>query len=334
MPFVKIVKNKAYFKRYQVKYRRRREGKTDYRARKRLIAQDKNKYNSPKYRLVVRFSNRYVLCQVAYAQIEGDKIVASASSSELPRYGYTAGLKNYAAAYSTGLLLARRLLTQLGLSEAYVGQEKVTGEVVKSEQDGRTFFVDGVDGDKRPFKALLDVGIITTTTGHRVFGAMKGATDGGLDIPHNEKRFPGYNKETKAYDAGVHRQRIFGDHVADYMKILVEKDNAQYAKQFSKYIEKGLSADDIEDMITKVHAAIRADPAASAKKTDLTFDKKFQKKAKMSYAQRKDRIKQKKEANKRKVAKQEAADASAEMEVDDGNNKAVAETKTSGGGDY
>ena len=35
MPFVKLIKNKAYFKRYQVKYKRRREGKTDYRARKR-----------------------------------------------------------------------------------------------------------------------------------------------------------------------------------------------------------------------------------------------------------------------------------------------------------
>ncbi|KAG1116298.1 hypothetical protein G6F42_013732 [Rhizopus arrhizus] len=47
-PFVKQQKNKAYFKRYQVKYRRRREGKTDYYARKRLVVQAKNKYNSPK----------------------------------------------------------------------------------------------------------------------------------------------------------------------------------------------------------------------------------------------------------------------------------------------
>jgi hypothetical protein len=50
MPFVKVVKNKAYFKRFQVKFRRRREGKTDYFARKRLVVQDKNKYNTPKYR--------------------------------------------------------------------------------------------------------------------------------------------------------------------------------------------------------------------------------------------------------------------------------------------
>lgn len=36
------------------------EGKTDYRARKRLIMQDKNKYNSPKYRMVVRLTNSQV----------------------------------------------------------------------------------------------------------------------------------------------------------------------------------------------------------------------------------------------------------------------------------
>ncbi|KAG7277292.1 hypothetical protein CRUP_036961, partial [Coryphaenoides rupestris] len=106
--FVKVVKNKAYFKRYQVKFRRRREGKTDFFARKRLVIQDKNKYNTPKYRMIVRFSNRDIVCQIAYAKIEGDMIVCAAYSHELPKYGITVGLTNYAAAYCTGLLLARR----------------------------------------------------------------------------------------------------------------------------------------------------------------------------------------------------------------------------------
>lgn len=83
MPYVKVVKNDAYFSRYQVKYRRRRgelqriqarpssdparpaEGKTDYYARKRLVAQAKNKYAAPKYRLVVRFTNKDIICQVS-----------------------------------------------------------------------------------------------------------------------------------------------------------------------------------------------------------------------------------------------------------------------------
>uniref|UniRef100_A0A2I2ZRH5 Ribosomal protein L5 eukaryotic C-terminal domain-containing protein n=1 Tax=Gorilla gorilla gorilla TaxID=9595 RepID=A0A2I2ZRH5_GORGO len=63
MGFVKVVKNKADFKRYQ--------GKTDYYARKRLVIQDKNKYNTPKYRMIVRVTNRDIICQIAYARIEG-----------------------------------------------------------------------------------------------------------------------------------------------------------------------------------------------------------------------------------------------------------------------
>merc|ERR1712000_794891 len=96
-----LVKNKAYFKRYQVKFRRRRQGKTDYQARRRLTIQDKNKYNTPKYRFVVRFTNKDIVCQVIYATMKGDRVVAAAYSHELKedRYGLKVGLTNYAAAY-------------------------------------------------------------------------------------------------------------------------------------------------------------------------------------------------------------------------------------------
>jgi large subunit ribosomal protein L5e len=109
MGFVKVVKNKAYFKRYQVRFRRRQEGKTDYYARKQLVIQDKNKYNTPKYRMIVRVTNRDIICQIAYARIEGDMIICAAYAYELPKYGVKVGLTNYAAAYCTGLLLARRV---------------------------------------------------------------------------------------------------------------------------------------------------------------------------------------------------------------------------------
>ena len=85
------------------------EGKTDYFARKRLIIQDKNKYNAPKYRLVVRLTNTDIICQIVNAKIDGDVTLASAYAHELPRYGIKVGLKNYSAAYCTGLLLARRV---------------------------------------------------------------------------------------------------------------------------------------------------------------------------------------------------------------------------------
>merc|ERR1711998_84007 len=128
MGFIKVVKNRAYYKRFQVKYKRRREGKTDYYARKRLVTQDKNKYNTPKNRLIVRFTNKNIVCQIAHAKIEGDVVICAAYSHELPRYGVKVGLTNYAAAYCTGLLSARRLLSKLNLADVYEGQLEVTAE--------------------------------------------------------------------------------------------------------------------------------------------------------------------------------------------------------------
>ena len=49
------------------------------------------------------------MLQIAYAKLEGDVIIAAAYAHELPRYGVKVGLTNYAAAYCTGLLLARRV---------------------------------------------------------------------------------------------------------------------------------------------------------------------------------------------------------------------------------
>jgi len=295
MPFVKVQKSKAYFSRYQVKFRRRREGRTDYRQRKRLCAQAKNKYQSPKYRLVVRFTNKQVICQIAYSLIDGDRILCQASSKELPRYGLKVGLKNYSAAYCTGLLVARRLLQKIGMDEIYEGNTEVDGEVVKTEVGKKTYFVEEVDEDRRPFRALLDVGTRATTTGCRIFGAMKGAADGGLDIPHNEKRFPGYDRDAKEYDVEMHRERIFGGHVGEYMEYLEEEDNTKYQEQFASYIEEDIEPDSLEELYEAVHEAIREDPSP-AEKNDFTPDKSFKRKAKLTNAERKERVQEKKDA--------------------------------------
>jgi len=253
MAFVKIVKDRAYFKRFQVKYRRRRQGKTDYRARKRLVAQDKNKYNSPRYRLVGRFTNTTVIAQIIWATMSGDRVMCAAYSSELPRYGVTVGLNNYSAAYCTGLLLARRVLQKLKLADTYKGN---TGEVT-----GEVYHVEDVEGAPRPFTANLDVGLVNTTTGNRVFSLLKGAVDGGLNVPYSEKRFVGYNAEEKSFDAGELRKRIFGGHVADYMTALKAGDPERFKVQFSRYIAAKIEPGALEGMYKKAHAAIRADPA-------------------------------------------------------------------------
>jgi len=266
-----------------------------------------------------------VICQIIYAEIEGDKIFASATSTELPRYGLKVGLKNYAAAYCTGLLVARRLLHKIGLNEVYTGDEEVTAEIQKTESKKRTFYVAELDKRRRPFHALLDVGIKSTTTGARVFGAMKGAADGGIDIPHSEKRFPGYDKETKKYDAEEHRARIFGKHVADYMKHLAEEDSAAYAKQFSEYIKEGINPDSIEEMFEKVHEAIREDPSPSVKKT-ANIDKKFRKQGKSTLADRKARVQVKLDAKVKAAPVAEKAESESESEEEE-VEEVVVETK-------
>jgi large subunit ribosomal protein L5e len=304
MGFIKLVKNKAYFKRYQVKYRRRREGKTDYRARLRLCLQDKNKYNAPKYRLVVRFTNKDVICQIVYAKIVGDVTLCAAYSHELPRFGVKVGLTNYAAAYCTGLLLARRVLAKLGLADQYKGQEEVDGAFYLVADTEEAEFNEGA----KPFYAILDTGLHATTTGARVFGVLKGAVDGGLNVPHSEKRFPGYDSEVKEYAPDVHRARIFGNHVGDYINSLQEESPEKYQKLFSRYASEGVEADGLEEMYKSAHAAIRADPSFTAKKRTGVKSKAYNR-SKLSKSQKKDRAAQKLASLKSKLA--EAADAQA-----------------------
>lgn len=213
---------------------------------------------------MVRRTNAKIITQIVYATIQGDRVLAQANSSELKKYGLTAGLTNYSASYATGLLLARRLLKQLGMDQLYKGNQKVDGSEYHVEEHANE--------DRRPFLAVLDVGLIRTTTGNRVFGALKGATDGGLNIPHNTKRFPGTSSgEDAKYDAKKHRERIFGNHVQNYINILKKEGAEAYNKQFSKWDEclKKAGVDTVEKLLTKVHTEIKAKPEGTKKKRDV-----------------------------------------------------------------
>jgi len=297
MGFVKVVKNKAYFKRFQVKFKRRREGKTDYYARRRLVVQAKNKYNTPKHRMTVRITNRDVIAQIAYARIEGDVIVAAAYSHELPRYGIKVGLTNYASCYCTGLLLARRILKKFKLDSIYEGQTEIDGEM---------YSVEHVDDGPGAFRAHLDTGLAHTTTGARIFGVMKGAVDGGIEIPHSEKRFPGYDKESKEFNASVLRDHIMGTHIANYMKELMEEDEDSYKRQFSRFIKLGITSDELEDIYKKAHANIRADPSAEPKKQKQVTKKRWNDK-RLTYDERRAEVDKRKNAWLAKIEKGEAS---------------------------
>jgi large subunit ribosomal protein L5e len=242
-----------------------------------LIIQDKDKYNTPKYRLVVRITNSKVIAQIVYATIKGDMILTAADSTEFKKWGLKTGLANYASAYATGLLVARRLLKQLDMEKFYKGNDKIDATVYDVNEKQNE--------ERRPFKAILDTGLVRTTTGARVFGALKGAADGGIWVPHNEKRFPGYKKaegeegEADKYEAKVHRDRIFGVHIDKYMKEL-SGDKEAFKKQFRVWEEtlKSSGAKSIEDLFTKIHAEIRKNPTKVKKEAKKAPKRDFAKK--------------------------------------------------------
>merc|ERR1740138_933311 len=128
------------------------------------------------------------------------------------------------------------------MDEDYEGQTEIDGEMYEVEEEG----------DKRPFCALLDVGLVRTTTGNKVFGALKGAVDGGLSIPHCEKRFPGYDRE-------------------------------------GKEIEAEIEGDQLEDKWGEVHTAIREDPEYTPTDKEASYDA-INEQPKLTYDEKKAKI--------------------------------------------
>merc|ERR1712146_190032 len=135
----------------------------------------------------------------------------------------------------------------------------------KETIDGEEYHVEEEDTEQRPLKCILDVGLNRTTVGARIWGALKGAVDGGLHVPHSTKNFPGFKAaEEKGaepeYDAEAHKDRIFGNHVKEYMEMLSEEDPTKYEAHFAKYIAGGIDADGMEEMYTEAHSKIRENP--------------------------------------------------------------------------
>jgi len=95
---------------YNLRFRRRRSGRTNYAKRRKLIA-------SGSARLVVRPSNKHIAAQIVRAEPLGDHVLASAHSSELKEFGWNAPCGNLPAAYLTGFLAGRRAKAE-GVTEA------------------------------------------------------------------------------------------------------------------------------------------------------------------------------------------------------------------------
>merc|ERR1711865_536227 len=145
---------------------------------------------------------------------------------------------------------------QFGQADTIKGKEELNGEEYHVEEE---------ETEKRPFKCILDVGVRRTVVGARMWGALKGAADGGLHVPHSARNFPGFKPaEEKGadpeYDAEEHKSRIFGGHVKEYMESLQEEDPTKYEAHFAKFVANDIDADKMEDMYGDAHKKIRENP--------------------------------------------------------------------------
>ncbi len=96
--------------RYRVPFRRRREGKTDYRRRLKLLL-------SRKPRAVVRVSTKHVTSQIVEFSPDGDKVIVSANSKEVQKLGWKGSGKSLPACYLVGFLLGKKA-QEKGIEEA------------------------------------------------------------------------------------------------------------------------------------------------------------------------------------------------------------------------
>ncbi len=184
--------------RYRVQLRRRREGKTDFQARKGLVI-------SGKPRLVVRNTLKNLSAQIVVAKPQGDEVLAAAHSRELKKFGWQASTGNVPSAYLTGLLCGLRA-KKAGVAEA-----------------------------------VLDIGLIPPTKGSRLFAALNGALDGGIDVPYSEEKLV--------------KERTNGVHIALYGKKL-GPGSESYSARFSGYLSRNLAPEKVPEHFTQIKAEI------------------------------------------------------------------------------
>ena len=109
---------------------------------------------SSRYRFVVRKSLRNIHASIVKYSPEGDKVLVTVSSSSLAKMGWKGGTGNLPSAYLTGFLLSK----------------KAQKKNIK--------------------KAITDIGLQSITKGSVLFSCVKGAIDGGLDVPYSDDLMP------------------------------------------------------------------------------------------------------------------------------------------------
>jgi len=95
---------------YELPFKRRMEGVTDYRKRLKLL-------KSRKPRLVVRKSNKRLIAEIMEYNPSGDRVLVYATSDKLEKYGWVFSKKNTPCAYLLGFLIGKEALKK-GIKEA------------------------------------------------------------------------------------------------------------------------------------------------------------------------------------------------------------------------
>ncbi|MEM2154585.1 MAG: 50S ribosomal protein L18 [Nitrososphaeria archaeon] len=182
-------------KQYIQIFRRKREGKTNYHVRKKILL-------SRLPFLVVRISNKNAILQVAKAEIEGDRVIASVHTRQLIKFGWPFSRKNTPACYLAGLMLGLK------------AKNKINSDVI------------------------VYLGVTSYVNGSRVTAAIKGVLDAGLNVRADPETFPSeerirgehiieYAKKLKTTDFSLYAKRFSnyvreGLNVEDMAKIFEE----------------------------------------------------------------------------------------------------------------
>jgi len=151
---------------------------------------------SGKPRLVIRKSLKYITLQLIEYDPKGDKTIVSSSSRELKNLGWNYSTSNIPAAYLSGLIL---------------------GSKAK---------------EKKIKEAILDIGPLSSVKGSKIYAAVKGVIDAGIEVPCSEDMFPS-------------ESRIKGEDIVKYSKDCSKKN------QFTKNKPSNM-VDDFEKIKKKI----------------------------------------------------------------------------------
>ncbi len=144
-----------------------------------------------KIRAVVRKTNQYFIVQIIEFAPQGDKTLVGVHSKTLFKLGWKGDPNNTPAAYLTGLLAGLKA-RKLGIKYA-----------------------------------VPDIGLHRPVPGARVFAAIKGLRDAGIEVPASEEVLPS-------------EDRIRGEHIAKYAELLASQDPERFKRQFSRVLARGL----------------------------------------------------------------------------------------------